>query len=87
MSVFLSSTTLFTRTREVGSKYFLKADFVLNVNQMASSSMINFLDSFNNSDDACEGAGVLVPKGREDDHLVRGAVGDTQLVTQPAEES
>ena len=42
MSVFLSSTMLFTRTREVGSKCILKADFVLNVNQMASSSMIKF---------------------------------------------
>ena len=37
-------------------------------------------------DDACEGVGVFVSDGREDDHLVRGAVGDTKLVTQPAEE-
>ena len=45
------------------------------------------IESLNISDDACEGVGVLVSEGREDDHLVRGAVGDSQLVTQPAEEA
>ena len=44
------------------------------------------IESLDNSDDAGEGARVLAPEGREDDHLVRGAVGDTKLVTQPAEE-
>ena len=45
------------------------------------------IESLDNSDDAGEGAGVLAPEGRENDHLVRGAVGDSQLVTQPAEEA
>ena len=45
------------------------------------------IESLDYSDDAGQGAGVLGTEGREDDHLVRGAVRDPQLVTQPAEKS
>ena len=39
------------------------------------------------SDDAGESVRVPAVEGGEDDHLVGGAVRDTQLVTQPPEES
>ena len=39
------------------------------------------------SDDAGQGAGVRIPQRGEDDHLVRGTVGDGELVTQPPKES
>ena len=38
-------------------------------------------------DDTGQGVGVIVPQRGEDDHLVRGAVRDGQLVAEPAVET
>ena len=37
--------------------------------------------------DTGQGIGVIVSQGGEDDHLVRGTVGDSQLVAEPAVET